>query len=74
MARKLNVSVDHDVCIGNAMCVAIATKAFALNDNRQSVAADPSADTEEAIMEASENCPVAAITVTDSESGEQIFP
>ena len=31
-------------------------------------------DTEELSLEAAENCPVAAITVTDSDTGEQLFP
>ena len=74
MARKISVSVDHDVCIGNAMCVSIATKAFTLNDDRKSVPADPDGDSEETIMEAAENCPVAAITVTDANTGERLFP
>ena len=74
MARKITVSVDHDVCVGNAMCVTIATKAFELNDERQSAPAKPDDDTEELILEAAENCPVAAITVTDADTGEQLFP
>jgi len=74
MARKISVSVDHDVCVGNAMCVTIAAKAFALNDDRQSIPADPDSDTEEVIMDAAENCPVAAITVTAANTGEQLFP
>ena len=74
MTRKITVSVDHDVCVGNTMCVTIATKAFELNDNRQAAPANPDADTEELILEATENCPVAAITVTDADTGEQLFP
>ncbi len=74
MARKITVSVDHDVCVGNAMCVTIATKAFELNDDRQGAPANPDNDTEELILEAAENCPVAAITVTDANTGEQLFP
>ena len=74
MARKISVSVNHDLCVGNAMCVTIATKAFVLNDDRQSTPADPASDTEELIIEAAENCPVSAITVTDADSGEQLFP
>lgn len=74
MARKISVSVNHDLCVGNAMCVTIATKAFVLNDDRQSTPADPDSDTEELIIEAAENCPVSAITVTDADSGEQLFP
>ena len=74
MARKIAVSVDHDICVGNAMCITIATKAFELNDERQAVGANPDGDTEELILEAAENCPVAASTVTDADSGEQLFP
>ena len=74
MARKIQVSVDHNICVGNAMCVTIATKAFELNDERQAVSANPDGDTEEIIMEAAESCPVAAITVTVADGGEQLFP
>ena len=74
MARKLRVSVDHDKCVGNAMCETYAPKVFVLNDDRQSTVADSNADTEENIMEAAEDCPVSAITVIDDETGETLFP
>ena len=74
MARKLRVSVDHNLCVGNAMCETYAPKVFVLNDDRQSEVADPEADTEENILEAAENCPVSAITVVDAETGEKLFP
>ena len=74
MARKIQVSVDHDICVGNAMCITIATKAFKLNDERQAVSDNPDGDTEEIILEAAENCPVAAITVTDADTGDTLFP
>jgi ferredoxin len=74
MARKLKVWVDHTVCVGNAMCEAIAPKVFRLNDNRQSEAVDPAADTEAKVLEAAENCPVSAIFVEDAETGERLFP
>jgi len=74
MARKISVSVDHDVCVGNAMCITIATNAFDLNAERQAQPANPDGDTKELILEAAENCPVAAITVTDADTGEQLFP
>ena len=74
MARKLRVRVDHQACVGNAMCEAIAPKVFRLNDNRQSEVVDPAADTEAKIIEAAENCPVSAIFVEDAETGEQLFP
>ena len=74
MARKLRVWVDHNQCVGNAMCVTIATRAFRLNADRQSEAVDPDGDPFERIMEAAESCPMSAITVEDAETGEQLFP
>ena len=74
MSRKLRVSVDHNICVGNAMCETFAPKVFVLNEDRQSEVADPTADTEENILEAAENCPVSAIRVVDAETGETLFP
>ena len=74
MARKLKVWVDHQACVGNAMCESIAPKVFKLNDDRQSEVVDAAADSEEKILEAAGNCPVSAIFVEDAETGEQLFP
>ena len=74
MARKLKVWVDHQACVGNAMCESIAPKVFKLNDDRQSEVVDAAADSEEKILEAAENCPVSAIFVEDEETGERLFP
>ena len=74
MARKLRVWVDHNVCVGNAMCETIAPKVFALNEKRQSEAVNPAGDSVEKILEAAENCPVSAIFVEDAETGERLFP
>ena len=74
MPRKVRVSVDLDICVGNAMCETYAPKVIVLNDDRQSTVADPNADTFENIMEAAQDCPVSAITVIDDETGESLFP
>ena len=74
MARKLRISVDHNLCVGNAMCETFAPRVFVLNDDRQSEAVDPDAGTVENILKAAENCPVGAITVADAETGETLFP
>ncbi len=74
MAPKLRISVDLNLCVGNAMCETFAPKVFVLNDDRQSQVADPEGDTMENILEAAENCPVSAITVVDDETGETLFP
>lgn len=74
MARTLRVRVDHNVCVGNSMCESIVPQVFQLNANRQSEAVDPTAGSEEQILEAAENCPVSAIFVEDAETGERLFP
>jgi ferredoxin len=74
MARKLRITVDHDLCVGNAMCETFATRTFALNENRQSHVVNAAGDPEENILEAAENCPVTAINVFDAETGEKLFP
>ena len=74
MARKLKVWVDHQACVGNAMCESFAPNVFRLNDDRQSEVADPAGDSEAKILEAAENCPVSAIYVEDAETGERLFP
>jgi ferredoxin len=74
LTRKLRVWVDHRACVGNAMCEAIATKTFRLNDDRQSEVVNPEGDSVEKVLEAAENCPVSAIFVEDAETGERLFP
>jgi ferredoxin len=74
MVRKVRVTVDHNVCVGNTLCVTIAPQVFTLNKQRQSEALNPGGDTVEKILEAAENCPVSAITVEDAETGVRLFP
>ena len=74
MVRKLRIIVDHNLCVGNAMCAPFATRTCALNENRQSHVVNPQGDPEEKVLEAAENCPVTAISVFDVETGEKLFP
>ncbi|PON17358.1 ferredoxin [Candidatus Entotheonella serta] len=73
MARNLKITVDYNKCVGNAMCEQYAPNVFGLNDERQSYVKDAAGDSEEAVLEAAENCPVTAITVEDADSGEVLF-
>ena len=72
--RKVRVSVDHDVCVGSAVCTRRAPGLLALNKNRQSEPVVPETDDWERVLLAAENCPVSAITVVDADTDEQIFP
>ena len=74
MDRSLRIEVDHDRCVGMGMCLTLAVGVFRHNEQRQSEVVDPGADSVEAILEAAENCPTAAIRVEDATTGEVLFP
>ena len=72
--RKLTMWIDQDLCIGAATCVALAPKAWALDDQAKAIILDTAEEeTDEALIEAARGCPVMAIFITD-ETGKQIFP
>ena len=73
MAPKLNITVDYNKCVGNAMCEVFAPDVFGLNEEMQSYVKNPEGDTVEHIIEAAENCPVSAIKVEDADTGEILF-
>jgi ferredoxin len=62
--RRLTVTVDHDLCVGNGTCLIVAPKVFQHNAARQSEVIDPVGAAEEAILKAAERCPVGAIRVS----------
>ncbi len=72
--QGITVTVDRDLCIGAAPCVAIAPKMFELDGEAKAVVLE-TADEEqqETIIEAAKSCPVAAIIIHDDQ-GKQIFP
>lgn len=72
--RTRTMSIDRSLCIGAATCVAIAPKAWVLDDEAKAVILDTAdAETDESLMEAAKGCPVMAIIITD-ENGKQLFP
>lgn len=68
--RVLNIHVDHDRCVGNGMCLTFAPGVFAHNARRQSEVVDAEGDAAEDIIVAAENCPTAAIQLSDASTGE----
>ena len=74
MECRLRVSVDHEKCVGSTMCVQVAPKVFALDENRQSTVIRPDGDTADRIRKAASECPLSAIVLVDAQSGERVFP
>ncbi|HEY8304354.1 MAG TPA: ferredoxin [Solirubrobacteraceae bacterium] len=62
--------IDEGACIAQGDCVEVAPQVFQLGDRASVIGAGP----DELVMRAAENCPVEAITVFDSDTGEQVYP
>lgn len=72
--RKLTMRLNRDLCIGAATCVAIAPKAWALdNEAKAYILETAEEELDQTLLEAAKSCPVMAITITD-EKGKQLFP
>lgn len=72
--RTLTMRIDRNLCIGAATCVAIAPKAWELDNEAKAIILDTSdQETDETLLEAAKGCPVMAIFITD-ESGKQLYP
>lgn len=72
--NKLTVSVDRDLCIGAATCIAVAPKTYVLDSEAKAIILKTAVEeTSETIIDSAKACPVAAIIITD-ENGQRIFP
>jgi len=72
--RKLTMKLDRNLCIGAATCIALAPKAWALDEEAKAYILETAEEeTDQSLIDAAKGCPVAAIVITD-ENGKQIFP
>ena len=72
--KKWKITIDRDLCIGAASCVALAAKSFALDSENKAVILEGEGDVPEMIKLAAESCPTKAILLIDEETGEQEYP
>jgi len=71
---KLKITVNKTRCIGSSDCIETAPAVFQLDENGKSGVIDPAGALDATILAAARGCPVKAITVSDEESGSQLFP
>ena len=72
-ANGIRIEVDRELCFGFGDCVDTAPRVFALDEDGKATVIDPDGASLERIAEASQNCPVDAIIITDSD-GVQLYP
>ncbi|PIR43156.1 ferredoxin [candidate division WWE3 bacterium CG10_big_fil_rev_8_21_14_0_10_32_10] len=73
--RKIHkIVVDRNLCTGLAPCIAVAPKAFELDDEYKAVVKKGWEDLDDdVLLIAAQSCPVMAIILYDKQ-GKQIFP
>jgi ferredoxin len=72
-ANGIRIEVDRELCFGFGDCVDTAPRVFALDEHDKATVIDPDGASLDRIVEASQNCPVDAIIITDAD-GVQIYP
>lgn len=74
-AGKYQIRVINEKCIGAASCVAVAPKAFKLNEQQiAEVLASASEESDENLLLSAQSCPTMAIEIIDSETGKKVWP
>ena len=66
----LTPHIDELACLGHGDCALVAPHVFTIED----VAVVTGAGSDAQILAAARACPAGAIVVTDSETGEQMYP
>ena len=74
MARQYRIEIDLQRCVGSTLCVHFAPQTFDLNEEGQSRILNATGDDADAILEAASQCPQCAITLTDADTDETVFP
>jgi ferredoxin len=71
---KYKIKVVRHLCIGAASCVAVSPAVFQLDSENKAVVPDGAEDVPENILLAAQSCPTKAIIITDTETGQQVWP
>lgn len=71
---KYEVKVIREKCIGAGSCVAIAANTFKFDAENIAEVISQNGDPDDIKLLAAQSCPTQAIIVTDTETGEQVWP
>ena len=69
---RWKISVDKNVCISSAMCVAIAPDRFVLDQQLRSGPVETEIDPDEDVRDAAASCPSEAISLVDADTAQPV--
>ncbi len=63
----MKVTVDHELCSGDGICVDVCPEVFEMNEDDQAIVIvdEVPADQEDAVREAAESCPEGCIYIEE---------
>lgn len=68
----IEATVDRFLCVGSGPCFVLAPRAFQLDDDMKAVVLDTSAESEESLLSAAQECPTQAIYL--ALGGKGVYP
>ena len=71
---KYKIEIDRELCIGDAACCGEAPNTFVMDDDNIAKVSDANGHSDEEILQAAQVCPVDAIILTDTQTGEKSWP
>ena len=71
---KYKIEIDRELCIGDGACCGEAPNTFEMDGDNIAKVSNPDGHTPEEVLQAAQVCPVDAIKLTDTGSGEQVWP
>jgi ferredoxin len=71
---KYKVKVIRSLCISAASCIAVSPNVFEFDSENKAIIKPGATDLPENILMAAQSCPTKAIVITDTETGQQVWP
>lgn len=71
---KYKVKVVRSLCISAASCIAVSPNVFEFDSENKAIIKEGASDSEQNILMAAQSCPTKAIIITDTETGQQVWP
>lgn len=68
------IEIDRSACRGAGICATVAPGRFVVDDSLRSSAVHPVVDPDDAVLDATESCPLSAITVIDTATSRIVAP
>jgi ferredoxin len=62
--------IDEASCVGQGDCMELVPTVFQVDDCARVIGTGP----DDLVLAAAKECPVGAISIVDSETGEQVYP